>query len=200
MTPMFYRCACGEKVAPEDGLLMYRYVKADSLVNDIDWTKSDLIIEQVKDFVSVNSFSREEKDGALEDYVSVLWSCKPDRIDRIRDVFSYLKQKRGGFPRIFGFIEININEIFSAINEDELNIELLVHDCNFCCSTFNEKKIYNKSVHFGLWYKETEDADEDEIKIKLLECLRNCLFIAKNIGTKKVQDCRILPDLQKISP
>lgn len=191
---MFLQCMCGEEIIPSEEILLYRYVKPDCLFHDcdIDWGCKDLIIERVKDFVLVNAFSRENKNGEIENYVSTLFSQKEDRKCRIKDCFDYLNERRDSFPKTFGFIELKIKDIFSFINDEEINIELRIHDCAFCSCSPDEQRVYDKAIHFGLWYIQTEDTSEDEIKTKILECLRGSLFIAKNYKTRLNPDYKLM--------
>lgn len=162
---------------PKKNIILYRYVKANGLNKSVDWNDSELEIKQVKDFILPEVFMRGIKKGILEEYISVLYSNKEGRLPRINQCFNWLGKRRNSFPNIFGFIELDINTLFDEINSEGSLVEIKPQDADYTCLTEEEKNNYDDAVHYGIFYIPNEDTSENEIIIKLIECLKECLFV-----------------------
>ncbi|MDE7547153.1 hypothetical protein PY793_04015 [Acetobacter fabarum] len=174
-------------------IILYRYVKANGLNKSVDWNDSALEIKQVKDFILPEVFMREIKNGILEEYISVLYSNKEDRLPRINQCFNWLGKRRNSFPNIFGFIELDIKALLGEINSEGLIVEIKLQDADYNCLTEEEKNNYDDAVHYGIFYMPNEDTSENEIIMKLIECLRECLFVISKAKSMEGPIYEMLP-------
>lgn len=174
-------------------MILYRYVKSNSLNKSVDWNDNDLEIRQVKDFISKDVFVREIKNGNLEEYISVLYSNNEGRIPRINQCFNWLGQRRKSFPQIFGFIELDIDTLLEEINSEECIAEIKLQDAAYVRLDEGERKNFGDAVHYGLFYLPNEDTSESEIITKIMEVLRQCLFVISKRKNETTLTYEVLP-------
>lgn len=185
---------CGCYYDPDSEDVFYRFVQDKNVKEDFDFDKiSGTFIEGINlyNFVSNRVFSREEKGGVIETYLSMLWNDNKNFQDNIEFCLGYLKENRVPLKKKFAIIEIDIKRVIDDVNDDyyegdSLNhISVTLEDCDY----FNckEKNNYKKSIHFGLWYNLDDYSDDSMLELKMVESIRSCGYFCLNEGSTRKQ-------------